>query len=84
MGEKEKLEKWLDDMIEVHKELWNNSEFKKGLFLGCGEVKGVILIYGVVRIAEILGCCVEFAPSFGSIRACVQYKGCELVEYTYD
>ena len=83
---KESLEKWLDSKVEVYKGLWNELDFEyegKRTDLYTYDVENSIPLHGVVRIAEILGCCVKFEPVFSCVRAVVEYKGARLVESLY-
>ena len=87
MGEKEKLEKWLDDMIEVHRDLWRNGRFDDKTYYD--RTPDTIFLKGVDHVAYILGCSVEYSPvdlcgkTFG-VKACVKYKGVDFTEYVYD
>lgn len=89
MGKKESLEKWLDNMIEAHEPIWENIDFRceeennTGIYVS-GSNKS-LLIKGVVRVAEILGCCITFEPTFGgATKATIYYKGCELYDFIYN
>ena len=86
MGEKERLEKWLDDMIEAHRLLWDNYKFDEKTQYDYAQ--DVIMLKGVDHVAYILGCCVEYSVlktcghTYG-VRACLKYKGVEFIEYMY-
>lgn len=78
---KEKLEKWLDDMIEVHSEIWKNRDFGNGISVGC--IRKCINVDNLVRVAEILNTTITFeppSPDSSVMFACVKYKGVELRE----
>lgn len=85
---KESLEKWLDSKVEAYKELWSEKDFvqeEKHTDIYTYDVENVIPLHGVVSIAEILGCCVKFRPSYlrTHTEAVVTYKGVELIENLY-
>lgn len=89
VGKKESLEKWLDNMIEAHEPIWENIDFRceeennTGIYVS-GSNKS-LLVKGVVRVAEILGCCITFKPTIGgSTMATIDYKGCELYDFIYN
>lgn len=83
---KESLEEWLDSKVEAYQGLWDKESFMfegKDTDIYTYEHKNVIPLHGVVRIAEILGCCVKFEPVFSCVRAVIEYKGVRLVESLY-
>lgn len=88
LKKREHLENWLDSKIVGYRLLWNDEDFVhegECTDIFTYESKNTIPLHGVVRIAEILGCCVKFRPSYlrTHTEAVVTYKGVELIENLY-
>lgn len=78
------VEQLLDEFIEQHK------RYKETACALCDAIASgtkilaaddYILMYGVVELGEILGCCITFEPILSSTHVSIEYKGFLFVEH---
>ena len=85
--EREALEKWLNVMIDAHRLIWENQDFvyddEAYTGISYDRLPNAIYILGIVRVAEILGCCIKFIPTLFGTKASIMYRGVEFIEWKY-
>lgn len=78
------VERLLDEVIEQHKRY---AKVARALCdaIDCGAeilaADNCILMYGVVGLGEILGCCITYEPILSYTKATIEYKGFLFVEH---